>query len=1280
MTKQYDEAIKAAAEANGLDPVLFRKQLVQESGLNPNAVSKAGALGIGQIMPKYWKGLHGLHTEEDFRDPIKSINAAAAIMGNHVKTYGDWNAALVAYNAGPGKGRMKAFKEGRIQDLPKETQDYLAKLGTQDIQKGGPAVVPQEEIPQTTGTLFRPGEVPTPSKLAERGVMDTTGRLYQEQPKESIGSSLASGFGASPIVTASRMDNPLAYIQGTYGYTFDEADIEAIRSANIGAAGARFVMSNAQKKEDIPQLIQIATENREAATRNRSFIGDLAFGVGEAAGDPITFGSMVIPGGIYGRAAGLYSTTAARVAAGSAAVAVEGALTNVASEALRETSTGTDADYAMALASGAAFSVALAGAGQAAKAAYRGLSRVEASETARVLREQGVENVKDPTVLDPTALDRVVPGWREVEPKGDPLGVFLETKDGDVVHPASGLQFSSHNPLNPKYAVADPNLGGALTIEVGDVAARSKIPEHKLMASKLIRTSRGYSDGTSGSFEITAQDVDSSLRGEIADFQKNYDGLRDRAFSDPSYQGVGTKTEQRRLFNERVIRAAEQGDQAIAKLIPAEQEAARLRLDWYQKLGLMQQSPGSRWGVDAPSLLRTAGEGPDGVRKGGLLENYAAPVVYNELKLAEYAEKFGGPEGLQQAIARSFMRSYMEDAQVKARVDEYLISIGSKDTPEQYAMKVAYGIARHEEDLLDVGRLNMMLEQSNFSAANVPDFRKMRSPFGYHYEIDLPNGEKFSVNDLRSWDADVLDTSYANKVKGDVAVAVSTGMTPQEFKKWLAEVEGRAAKDANLKGEAMAFQKIAGNLYGIGIRQGGERLNSILGVFQDLAFMKSSAFMGLLNYSEIAAGVLRNGIGFAMRSVPGIGKFITDFQMGKKTAEAMRAAQNIVWGSALERAILPTYKEAIDRTTRRLYADSGVNTMNKFLGTIHGATSSAANRFWTARVLNHTTEKIIEAARGEFFADLAALAHGVRKSNFGNKKTFHAASLTEEQMNGVLDLLRKATRIDADGQLEIVNPTILTRGPDAASLRRYGQFWSERVIQQNTLGSTFRWSHLPLIKPLTQFMSFVGKSLNQKMIRGNSDIMRNGDLGEALSLYVLSPVMAGSMYAATAYLQSFKFNDERDRKQFLEERLGTKDDIGPLAAGAVKRMAAFAAPSFLYDTIGATGYAQKFAPEFFKYAGFGKTSIEAQLRLDALSGSGVISGALGNSIESSPALKIADSLAGLGTGTVDWLAAEGWAEKEKAAKALTRAFAGLLPNDPVTQRAFMEFKEAAGLD
>lgn len=1283
MTKQYDEAIKAAAEANGLDPALFRKQLVQESGLKPGAVSSAGAVGIGQIMPKYWTGQHGLNTPEDFKDPIKSINAAAAIMGSHVKQYGSWDAALVAYNAGAGKGRMEAFKEGRIQDLPKETQDYLAKLGTSGVPSAIPTVGKVEApVDANPGVLLKAGEVPSPARLAERGVMDTTGRLYQEPELQSLGGALIDSIKHGTAGTVARGVGVHAYLFGNQGYQFSDADVEQIRSANIGAAGAKFVMSNAQTAEDIPKLVQLAVENREAANKKRSFVGDLVYGMGEALGDPITYGSMVIPGGIYARAAGLYSTTAARVMAGGAAVAVEGALTNVASEALRESSTGTDADLGMALASGAAFSVALAGAGQAAKAAYRGLNRVEASETARILKENGVDSVEDPTIVKPEALDRLVPGWRDVNAK-DPLGVLLETPDGDVIHPASGVQFSSHNPLNPKYDaldVADPNLGGRATIEIGDVVARSSIPEHKAMASKLIRTTRGYTDGSSGRFEVTAQDVDATLRGEIAEFQSNYDRLREQAFSDPIYQGVGTKTEQRRVFNERVIRAAEIGPEAIQKLTKPEQEAAKLRLEWYKKLDLVQEEPGARWGVQAPRLMGEVVDGPNGpIVRSGAVENYAAPIVYNELRIGDFVQKHG-MDGAQDLVARSFMSSYLSDPKIKSRVDARMAAENIKDTVEEYARKVAYGILAATDDILDVGRLNLMLERSDFNTNNVPDFRKARSPFGYHFEIDMPGGGKFSVNDLRSWDADVLDGAYANKVKGDVSIAVGTGMTPAEFKKFLTEVEGRAASDANLKKEARAFQKIAGNLYGIGIREGGERLNSFLGVLQDLAFMKSSAFMPLLNYSEIAAGVMRNGIGFAMRAVPGVGKMLSDIRFGKKTAETIRTVQNLVWGTALTRAILPTYKEAIDRSTRKLYADSGVNKMNTLLGTIHGATSAAAARFWTSRALNATTQHIVEAARGEFFADLAAYAHKARKTNFADKKTFHAASLSQEQMDGVVELLKKATKIDNDGNLEIVNPSALTRGPAAADLRRYGQFWSERVIQQDSIGSTFRWSHLPLVKPLTQFMSFVGRSFNAKLIRGNSDIMRNGDIGEALSLYVLSPVMAGSMYAATTYLQSLKFSDDRDRKKFLEERLGTKDDIGPLAAGAVKRMAVLSAPGYLYDTIGQTPYAQKFAPEFFAYAGFGKTSTEAKLKRDAMTQPGAVGGILGDAIEQSPAVKIADSLVGIGKGGVDYLAAEGWKEKEKAAKSLTRAFAGLLPNDPLTQRAFMEFKEAAGVD
>lgn len=82
MTTKYDDLIKVSAQNAGIDPDLFRAQLVQESGLNPEAVSPAGALGIGQIMPKYWLGKHGLATEADIRNPEKAVQAAAQRLGS----------------------------------------------------------------------------------------------------------------------------------------------------------------------------------------------------------------------------------------------------------------------------------------------------------------------------------------------------------------------------------------------------------------------------------------------------------------------------------------------------------------------------------------------------------------------------------------------------------------------------------------------------------------------------------------------------------------------------------------------------------------------------------------------------------------------------------------------------------------------------------------------------------------------------------------------------------------------------------------------------------------------------------------------------------------------------------------------------------------------------------------------------------------------------------------------------------------------------------------------
>ncbi len=88
-----------------------------ESRGNPNAVSRAGAVGADQFMPATAKAM-GL---SDPRDPVMSAVARDLLLAENYSRFKDPTKALQAYNVGPG-----AVASGR--PLPKETQEYAPKV------------------------------------------------------------------------------------------------------------------------------------------------------------------------------------------------------------------------------------------------------------------------------------------------------------------------------------------------------------------------------------------------------------------------------------------------------------------------------------------------------------------------------------------------------------------------------------------------------------------------------------------------------------------------------------------------------------------------------------------------------------------------------------------------------------------------------------------------------------------------------------------------------------------------------------------------------------------------------------------------------------------------------------------------------------------------------------------------------------------------------------------------------------------------------------------------
>jgi membrane-bound lytic murein transglycosylase D len=84
-------------------PLELKYLPVIESGLNPKAVSKAGATGLWQFMLKTAKryGLEVNSLVDDRRDIVKSSYAAAHYLSDLYKLYNDWALVIAAYNCGP---------------------------------------------------------------------------------------------------------------------------------------------------------------------------------------------------------------------------------------------------------------------------------------------------------------------------------------------------------------------------------------------------------------------------------------------------------------------------------------------------------------------------------------------------------------------------------------------------------------------------------------------------------------------------------------------------------------------------------------------------------------------------------------------------------------------------------------------------------------------------------------------------------------------------------------------------------------------------------------------------------------------------------------------------------------------------------------------------------------------------------------------------------------------------------------------------------------------------
>ena len=119
-TNTLDSIFKKAASTYGISEKILKAVAKTESDFQVTAVSKAGAMGIMQLMPATAKEL-GV---SDPFNPEQNIMGGAKLLASNLKEFGgDLKLALAAYNAGSGAVR-------KYDGIPpyEETQNYVKKI------------------------------------------------------------------------------------------------------------------------------------------------------------------------------------------------------------------------------------------------------------------------------------------------------------------------------------------------------------------------------------------------------------------------------------------------------------------------------------------------------------------------------------------------------------------------------------------------------------------------------------------------------------------------------------------------------------------------------------------------------------------------------------------------------------------------------------------------------------------------------------------------------------------------------------------------------------------------------------------------------------------------------------------------------------------------------------------------------------------------------------------------------------------------------------------------
>lgn len=1139
--------------------------------------------------------------------------------------------------------------------------------------KAKPKVALGENLPTAAGLNIE-GQAPeAPNESFGEMFYKSTGETMQEREDRSTW----FGFGAA---TEAEVKNSIVGVAIRAGQTEDSLDVigdvfnptrwnnhkwtreELDQIRNAGVLPQYYGVITGGSPQNLTELINLALENQKLdQERAKSGTGaHLAAGLIGAGVDPLTYVPIAGQVGKGGKLVNKMFTVAAQA----------GALSGV-SEVARTSVAGGDAHVAEAILGGALF-----GAGMTAIADGLGralgrntnefagpATRLEARETARNVDGQDLSRL--PIQEGEQTFSHQGVTYAEVP--GEPGSVRLE--DGSIL--------IGENPLNPRTrqvfdevieperAAAGVNLGG-LT-EIGLKLLRSENPEIRGIAADLVRSPTGMQSGASGKIGTTASDVFERLRAVDHRFYNDIDDAVTEALKDPYFQTAFWRDSGafRQDIYQRVSMAIEDGSGNLkAELTPGELKVYDLLKNQFDAKREMMENPAMFGRPDAQSIF-----------PGSRFKGTYVPHVYSNQMKELYIKELGSPEALQEAIKKSWLTSYASRPEVKKRVDEALLEADPTLTPEglaaavdKYANDKAYGISHTEQ----FERSSVMEENINgLVGLENNSFLEARNLFDSDMSIVLPNGQTFSVNNLREWDMDKIVPAYNRRVNGDIAIMAGTGKTTKDLKDLVETMMNKAGDDGRLKGEVSTLRDTLKILTGRARRDGADdaAFATVMRTMTDLSFFAKNAYMGVQNLTEIGGMLARGNVRALLHGVPMFRDLA--FRNKKVGASEIKDLHNVIFGKELDDSIRPSKQDVIDRL--RSYSDLGRGTATA-LGTAKYYTGELAVRSPFTKVLNGTTNYLLDAGRQGFLSDI------VEHSLTGSKRKFDdrwlkTAGISADQWKGIKSLIRESVTRGPDGKYTIKDKKAFSQDPRAMDLWRMGDtIADETLLRPHKLSNMDSKAYGPLAKTVLQFKNFVIKSINGRTMRTFYNATKNNRAMDAALSTVMSMGLAGIYYMAQAHIKAYAMQDGRDREYL-------KQALNPTMIGyaALSRSSHLGGPLGVANILGGiAGYedTKLLRSSILPRSPTEKT--EKPIAFGAAS-SGPVMNVVGNFLEQVPAFGYAANVGATAYNLAGYLKADTRVNERDYMTGMYNTFRELVPNDPITQKLLLGTFEEQGI-